>query len=173
VRPRIANTIPRNVPRAHNRRLCNSLAVASFFRDEGLNPYSLTPEEAAQASKTPDLTAKSFTDVFGSSPFYERRSPDVGNFVCINRSLQFYGPSSPGLPGLLFLTSNTVPLEAPQETFLMFLLVKAKLKPIRRYRYLGTYTRVPVARTTLGADEWAALPCSVSQSLTSCIYCWG
>jgi hypothetical protein len=171
VRLRIANTVPRNVPRADRRRLCSGLAVASFFHDEGIKPYSLTPQEAAEASKTPDLTVKCFTKVFGGSPVFERRFRDDENFVCINNSLQFYGPSSPGLPGLLFFASNTIPLDAPQGTFLMFLLIKAKSSRVARYRYLGTYTRVPVARTTFGADEWAALPSSVSQSLTSCIYC--
>jgi hypothetical protein len=154
---------PKNVSHANdNPRLYNEVAVSSFLREEGLNPYSLTLQEAAQARQTPDITGSYFCQIFGGSPYCERPRFTNRSTICINPYLQIYGPSSPGEPGLLFLAS---PPDAAQEPFLVFLQMgtRSRTSPSTQlYRYLGTYIRVPVARMTIKAEEWRALPQSVS-----------
>jgi hypothetical protein len=151
---------PRNIPRANSGRLNDKEAVLAFLREEGLHPYSLTPQEAAQASQMPDVTQSCFVQTFGHSA---RRERTRSGAVIINSRLQLYGPSSLGQPGLLFLTSNPIPPEAVvQEPFLAFVQVLRPISLIKIYRYLGTYIRVPILRTTLGVDEWHALPPLVS-----------
>jgi hypothetical protein len=160
---------PRNVPHANSHRFYDRATVASFLHEGGIDPYPLTPLEAAQASQTPDINAKMFNKLFKCSPFLERPSSKSGSIICINPQLHPYGPSSPGEPGLLFLAADTIPLVPARGTFLLFLRASGpgEARSSRLYRYLGTYARVPVVRTTLGADEWQTLPSSVSGLLTS------
>jgi hypothetical protein len=151
---------PRNIPRANSGRLNDNESVSAFLREEGLHPYSLTPQEAAQAGQTPDITPNCFVQIFGHSPFLERPSRST---MSINPHLQFYGPISLGQPGLLFLASNPIlPVAVAQEPFFAFVQVSRPISLIKVYRYLGTYIRVPILRTTLGVDEWRSVPSLVS-----------
>ena len=163
---------PRNISHANNNpRLYNEAAVSSFLREEGLHPYSLTPQEAAQARQTPDITGSCFYQMFGARPSRERPLFTDRSTICINPYLQLYGPSSLGEPGLLFLASNPSPPDAPQEPSLLFIKVgpraRSRSSSTQLYRYLGTYIRVPVARTTIKGEEWLALPQFVSSPLNS------
>ncbi|KAI0253226.1 hypothetical protein BJV78DRAFT_1195128 [Lactifluus subvellereus] len=161
-----------DAPHANSRRLCSGAAVELFLREQGLGSYSLTPQEAAQASQTPDINGRCFTKTFGGNPVHERPNLPDGNIVLVNPQVQIYAPDSLGKPGLLFLTSNTIPIEFTRETFHIFLTVSGPISMVNRHRYLGTYTRVPILRTTLGVDEWSALPPSVS-NLDFCVHRWG
>jgi hypothetical protein len=163
MRPWMAGNV---MPQISKRRLHDKAAVSKFLHEEGLHPYSLTPQEATEASQTPDITANCFNEIFGGRPAHERRQLKGASIICINPRLQNFGPSSPGKPGLLFLVTNPIPPEAEaQEPSLVFLQVPRPTAVNRRYRYLGTYIRVPVSRTTIGADEWLALPNAVSSPL--------
>jgi hypothetical protein len=164
---------PRNVSHADNNpRLYNEAAVSSFLREEGLNPYSLTFQEAVQAHQTPDITGSCFSQIFGGSPACERPRFTNRSTICITPSLQLYAPSLPGEPGLLFLASNPSPPDATQEPSLVFIKVGTRSRSptsTQLYRYLGTYIRVPVARTTIKAEEWRALPQPVSSPFDFCV----
>jgi len=105
--------------------------------------------------------------LFGGNPSWERQPRTVSgrgyNSLCVNRIAQPYAPSFPGEPGLLFLAPNVIRLEDKCETFPMFLQTSstsATRRPDRKtlFRYLGTYTKVPITRTTLELDEWLSLP---------------
>jgi hypothetical protein len=139
--------------------------VLSFLQKERLSPYSLTPQEAEQARQTPDITSNYFSLMFGCRPFRERppRTNRTNvNTIIVKPRYQVYGPTSLGKPGLLLL-GNSAPLEEPS---LVFLQVPGPAPgpslSTSLYRYLGTYVKVPIARTTLEVDEWLALPSDVS-----------
>ena len=162
MRPGAPSTNQGDAPHPNGRRLCSGAAVELFLREQGLESYSLTPQEAVQAGQTPDITGRCFTKTFGGHPLHERPNTIDGNIICIHQQTQIYAPDSLGKSGMLFLTSNTIPLEFTRETFHIFLTVPDPMSRIYCHRYLGTYTRVPILRTTLEADEWLALPNSVS-----------
>jgi len=156
-------------PRSGSNRFCSRAAVELFLRENGVEGSSLTPQDAALADATPDVTQKRFTVLFGGYPEHERPRSREQNIVCLNPVAQPYGPNSPGESGLMFLPPATVRFEDNYTSFHVF----ANMSPPRTqaptrdrtYRYLGTYTKVPTIRTTVEVDEWLGLPTWVSRSL--------
>jgi len=128
----------------------------------------MTPEDRDLVAKTPDITARSFSKLFGGYPINERpRSREWGT-LCINSTAQPYAPHSPGASGLFFIYPGAALLEDTCETFLLFLNMNLKVswnglpRGESQIRYLGTYTKVPVVHATVEPEEWQGLPVGAS-----------
>ena len=163
-------------PRSGSIRFCSRAAVELFLRENGVeasssssSSSSLTLQDAALADTTPAVIRKRFIELFGGNPDNERPRSRERNIVCLNPVAQPYGPTSPGQSGLLLLPPATVRSEDMYTSFHVFVNTLPPMTRVslgdRRYRYLGTYTKVPIIRTTLEVDEWLSLPYSVSRSL--------
>ena len=91
---------------ARNRRGNNRTAI---FRAAGLRDRKLEPEEAACASRTPDISWMDFCKLFGSVLNCERptgnRVPgyesDTAHFLCTFSVTQPFAPTCIGGPGLI------------------------------------------------------------------------
>jgi hypothetical protein len=154
--------------RADSNRFCSRAAVELFIREIGVEASSplLTPQDAALADAMPDLLQKRFTALFGGSPEHERPNSHDRNIVCINPVAHPYAPRSPGESGLLFFPPGVVRFEDNYPSFHVFVNMSPPKTWARerRYRYFGTYTKVPTIRTTVEVDEWLSLPIRVSRS---------
>jgi hypothetical protein len=134
------------------------------FLLEGLRRSSLSEEDAALASVTPELTTKRFTQLFGGTPRNERPRSREYNIICVTQVPQPYAPRAPGEPGVLFIFPSIVRLEDDYMSFHLFIETSSEE---RRYRYLGIYTKVPPkvpTDTTVKVGEWLTLPMKVAQS---------
>jgi len=132
------------------------------FLLEGLRGSSLSQQDAALASVTPELTTKRFTQLFGGTPRNERPRSREYNIICVTQVPQPYAPRAPGEPGVLFIFPSIVRLEDDYMSFHLFIETSSKE---RRYRYLGIYTKVPPkvpTDTRVKAGEWLTLPMEVS-----------
>ena len=155
--------------RAGSNRFCSCAAVELFIRESGVEvPSSLTPQDAALVDATPDLHYKRFAALFGGNVEHERPYSHERNIVCINPVAQPYAPRSPGESGLLFFAPGVVRFEDNYPSFHVFVNMSPPKTQARerRYRYFGTYAKVPIIRTTVEVDEWLGLPIRVSRSLT-------
>lgn len=125
---------------------------------------AMTPEEHDLVTRTPDLAAPSFTNLFGGSSDNERPQTRKWGTLCVNRDTQPYAPHSPGASGLVFTYPDAVRLEDTCETFLLFLNINPKPSKSgkRQIRYLGTYTKVPIVHATVEKGEWQSLPNTAS-----------
>ncbi len=68
----------------------------------------------------------------------------------------------------MFISPGVVHHEDNYPSFHVFINVSPLNAPQgeRDYQYLGAYSKVPMTRTTLEADDWLSLPIRVSVSLT-------
>ncbi|KAI9511862.1 hypothetical protein F5148DRAFT_178031 [Russula earlei] len=142
-------------------RFSSTAAVQLFLCEEGLEAPSLTPQDYALAKSTPDVTFNRFVELFGGSPTTERPKSRL-KVVCVNRELHPFAPASPGRTGVLFVLPNTSLYSDTYETFHIFVNMSSRsaavMAQICTFRYLGTYTKVPVACNTVEVDEWHRLP---------------
>jgi hypothetical protein len=132
------------------------------FLLEGLRGSSLSQEDAALASVTPELTTKRFTQLFGGTPRNERPWSREYNIICATQAPQPYAPRAPGEPGVLFIFPSIVRSEDDYMSFHLFIETSSEE---RRYRYLGNYTKVPPkvpTDTRVKVGEWLTLPTEVS-----------
>jgi hypothetical protein len=152
-----------SVLEGHRRFSCHVL-VQHFLFLKGLRGSSLSQQDAALASVTPELTTKRFTQLFGGTPRNERPRSREYNIICVSQVPQPYAPRAPGEPGVLFTFPSIVRLEDDYMSFHLFIdMSPPKTSPgERRYRYLGMYTKVPTTNPTVEVDEWLALPIKVS-----------
>ncbi|KAH9953373.1 hypothetical protein BC827DRAFT_1248877 [Russula dissimulans] len=143
-----------------NRRFCSHDSVKYFFHEEDLDVSPLTPQDHVLSWMTPDVTSTRFTALFGGFPKEERPRSRLRNILCFNPEAQPYAPTLPGETGLLLVMPNTVLLEDKCDAFHIFINMSPPSAPNVEcsFRYFGTYTKVPVTRTTLEADEWRSLP---------------
>ena len=91
------------------------------FLLEGLRGSSLSQEDAALASVTPELTTKRFTQLFGGTPRNERPRSREYNIICATQAPQPYAPRAPGEPGVLFIFPSIVRLENNYMSFHLFI----------------------------------------------------
>lgn len=145
-------------------RFSSHAAVELFLLTKGLQGSSLSQQDAALASVTPNLTAKRFTELFGGSPRKERPQSREFDIICVNQVLQPYAPHTPGEPGVVFIFPSIVRADDDYIFFHLFANISAPKTSFeeRRYRYLGLYTKVPTTDPTVNVDEWSTLPANVS-----------
>ena len=123
----------------------------------------MTLEDVDLVPKTPDITARSFCDLFGGNPYHERPRSKERNILCLNRAAQPYAPQSPGESGVVFIYPDAVLLEDTRETFHLFLNLDPKnSRTDAEIRYIGTYTKVPIVHAIVEPGEWLSLPAEVS-----------
>ncbi|KAI0297561.1 hypothetical protein B0F90DRAFT_1738100 [Multifurca ochricompacta] len=134
---------------------------AALFRKVGLNNYPLTPSEASRASRTPNMSWRTFSKVFGGTLMAERpccrRVEGYGNFLCTNNMAQPFAPRFPGEPGVILYFQDADTVETTNEMFHLLVSPSAARADCSLLRYSGIYTRVPLRHTALGADEWLSL----------------
>ena len=145
-------------------RFSSHATVELFLLTKGLQGSSLSQQDAALASVTPELTAKRFTQLFGGTPRNERPRTREHSIICINQVSQPYAPRAPGEPGVLFFFPSIVRLEDDYMSFQLFIdMSPPKASSEKRcYRYLGKYSKVPTTDPTVNVDEWSTLPTNVS-----------
>ena len=154
--------------RASGGRFGSRAAVDSFLREHGVEPSSqLTPQDAALADATPEVTPPRFTTLFGGHPMHERPNARARNILCVDPVAQPYAPSSPGEPGVFFFVPGTPLFRFDYRSFSVFVNMLPPGTPFadRKYRYLGEYSHVPITRTTVEVEDWLSLPVRVSVSL--------
>lgn len=141
---------------------------AAIFSAAKIGDYLLEPPEAACARKTPDITWRALTHIFGGQVHSERprgsKVPEYsgkGNLLCTSKITQPFAPTYTGEPGVI-LSHPDAPLLA---TFQMFSDLSGEGRKIKLH-YCGTYVKVHSMDVQI--DEWHALPGNVSDSPDCC-----
>jgi hypothetical protein len=99
------------LPHAGNR-FCTRAARDLLLREADDHPsVAMTPEERDLVAITPDVTALSFSNLFGGSSYNERPKSGKWGILCVNRDAQPYAPHSPGASGLVFINPDAVLLK--------------------------------------------------------------
>ncbi|KAH9058284.1 hypothetical protein EDB87DRAFT_1626802 [Lactarius vividus] len=135
---------------------------ATIFSAAGLRSYQLAPREAALARKTPEISWRAFTNLFGGSVYSERpmgiKTPGYWkNMICASKVIQPFVPTHIGEPGVLLyhLDSDTAAL---LETRKFHVLVDSSVRRKNSLKYCGVYTRVHTPNLEVQVGEWHALP---------------
>lgn len=145
-------------------------AINLLLRGAGVDPSTaITPEDLDLDKNTPDISVESFNNLFGGDANQERPQTKWG-ILCVNMDAQPYAPRSPGESGVLLILPGAAVLEDTCEHFHVFLNKKMSKdtnlsRTVAQVRYIGTYTKVPVAHATVELDEWLCLPKAVSGML--------
>ena len=139
---------------------------AAIFSAAGLGDHQLAPREADCARKTPDISWKAFTNLFGGKvhsewPMGTRVTGYTGNIICANKLTQPLAPTRIGEPGVILFLPDTASLDRAGKPF--HVLVDSSVRKKVKLRYCGIYTRVHTMEVQI--DEWHALPNKVSNPL--------